>query len=86
VSYYKNPNEIVNFIIYQQRGMNRIKETLKSQGRTQKWFASKMGKTENTVSLWSLNKIQPSVEDLYKIAELLSVNVKDLLVDNKESK
>jgi putative transcriptional regulator len=63
--------------------MNNIKQILKDQGRTQKWIASKMERSENTISLWSLNKIQPSVEDLYKIADLLNVNVKDLLTDNK---
>jgi putative transcriptional regulator len=66
--------------------MNNIKQILKDQGRTQKWMASKLERSENTISLWSLNKIQPSVEDLYKIAELLNVNVKDLLIDNKPTK
>ena len=45
-----------------------------------------MGRSENTISLWCLNKIQPSLEDLYKIADLLNVNVKDLLIDNKRIK
>jgi putative transcriptional regulator len=65
--------------------MNKLKETLKSQGRTQKWIAAKMERSENTISLWCLNKNQPSVEDLFRIAEILDVNVKDLLVDNKKS-
>jgi putative transcriptional regulator len=66
--------------------MNRLKEIIKKQGRTQKWISSQMGRSENTISLWCLNKIQPSLEDLYKIADLLNVNVKDLLIDNKRIK
>lgn len=66
--------------------MNKIKQILKDQGRSQKWFASKMEKTENTVSLWVLNKVQPRLEDLYKAAELLEVEVNDLLVNKKKIK
>lgn len=35
---------------------------------------------------YTTNKRQPSLEDLYRIAEILNVNVKDLLVDNIEAK
>ncbi len=64
--------------------MNRIKAVLQEQGRTQKWFATNMEKTENTISLWTTNRIQPSIEDLYKAANLLGVDVRDLLVGNDE--
>jgi putative transcriptional regulator len=60
--------------------MNRLKEIIKNQGRTQKWIASQIDRSENTISLWCLNKIQPSIEDLYRIAELLNVDPRDLLV------
>jgi putative transcriptional regulator len=66
--------------------MNKIKETLKNQGRTQKWIASKIDRSENTISLWCLNKIQPSLEDLYHIAELLNCEVADLLVKKNKLK
>jgi transcriptional regulator with XRE-family HTH domain len=38
-----------------------------------------MEKTENTISLWVLNKVQPSLEDVYKAANLLNVEITDLL-------
>ena len=66
--------------------MNKLKEVLKIERRTQKWFAGEMCKTENTISLWVLNKVQPSIEDLYKAAELLNVEVSDLLEKKKDIK
>jgi len=66
--------------------MNKLKQVLKQQGRTQKWFAGEMNKTENTISLWVLNKVQPSLEDLYKIADLLQVEITDLLEKKKNIK
>jgi len=36
------------------------------------------------VNSYVQNRRQPSIEDLYKIVEILDVLVKDLLVDNKE--
>ncbi len=68
--------------------MNRIKLVLK-QGeyrRTQKWLASELGKTENTVSNWVKNYNQPSVEELYRIADLLNCTVAELLVEKENLK
>lgn len=59
--------------------MNRIKEILIEKGITQTWLARKMKKSFNTVNEYSRNVRQPSLEDLYKIANILDVNVKDLL-------
>ena len=64
--------------------VNKLKEVLQSQGRSQRWFADQMSKSENTVSLWTLNRVQPSLDDLYKAARLLGVEVKDLLADLSE--
>jgi len=64
--------------------VNKLKEVLQSQGRSQKWFAKEMSKSENSISLWTQNKVQPSLEDLYKAARLLSVEVKDLLTELDE--
>lgn len=65
--------------------MNRIKEVLKDKGISQTWLAEKMGKSYPTINEYARNKRQPSIEDLYKIAEILQVNVKDLLVDNEKN-
>ena len=62
--------------------MNRIKEVLEDKGIKQKWLAEKLGKSYNMVNSYVQNRRQPSLEDLYKIAEILSVNVTTLLKDN----
>lgn len=62
--------------------MNRIKEVLDTQGRSQKWLAAQIGKSYNMVNAYVQNRQQPRLEVLYKIAEVLSVNPKDLLSEN----
>ena len=44
-----------------------------------KWLATQVGHTENTVSRWCSNKVQPSLEKLVKIAEVLEVDIRGLL-------
>jgi putative transcriptional regulator len=63
--------------------MNCIKEVLENQGRSQRWLADKLGKSYNMVNAYVQNRQQPRIEILYEIADLLSVDVKDLLVSNK---
>jgi putative transcriptional regulator len=62
--------------------MNRIKEVLDDKGIKQTWLAEKLGKSYNMVNSYVKNRRQPSIEDLYKIAEILDVNAKDLLTDS----
>ena len=61
--------------------MNRIKEILKDKGISQTWLAEKMDKSYPTINEYARNKRQPSLEDLYKIAEILNVEVKKLLIE-----
>ena len=63
--------------------MNCIKEKLENQGRSQRWLADKLGKSYNMVNAYVQNRQQPRIEILYEIADLLAVDVKDLLVSNK---
>lgn len=65
--------------------MNRIKEILKAKGITQTWLAEKMNKSYTTINEYARNVRQPSVEDLYEIADILQVQVTDLLVNKKNS-
>ena len=60
--------------------MNRIKEVLEEKGIKQIWLAEKLGKSYNMVNSYAQNRRQPSIECLYKIAEILNINVKELLV------
>ena len=64
--------------------MNRIKEVLKDKGISQAWLAKKLDKSYNTINEYARNVRQPSLEDLYKIAEILNVEAKELLVPIKE--
>jgi len=59
--------------------MNRIKEVLKEQGRTQVWLAGKIGKSQGTVALYVNNKLQPTLDTLFKIAQYLEINPKKLI-------
>ena len=63
----------------QQIVMNRINVTLVEKQKTNRWLAEQMGKSENTISRWCSNKSQPSLEDLFKIAELLGVDYTELI-------
>lgn len=63
--------------------MNRIKEVLKDKGITQTWLAKKTGKSYNTINEYARNVRQPSLEDLYAIADILDVSVKELIVENR---
>ncbi len=62
--------------------MNRIKAVLEEKGIKQKWLAEKLGKSYNMTNSYVQNRSQPSLEDLNRIADILSVDVKDLIVSN----
>ena len=63
--------------------INRIKIALVENGKTGKWLAEQVGKNEATISRWCSNKMQPSLDTLVRISELLDIDVKDLILSNK---
>ena len=63
--------------------INRIKAVLAEKQLTGKWLAEEIGKSENTISKWCSNKVQPSLEVLLEIATLLSIDIRELLVSTK---
>lgn len=63
-----------------KRKYNRIKAILAEQGKSNKELAALLDMSERTVSRWSTNGRQPSVEMLYEIAKMLKVEVRELLV------
>jgi len=65
--------------------MNRIKEILEEKGIKQTWLAEKLGKSYNMVNSYVKNRQQPRLEVLYKIAEILEVDVKELLIDSNKN-
>lgn len=63
--------------------INRIKVILAEKKRTNRWLAKEIGKDPATVSKWCTNSSQPDLSTLKKVAELLDVDVKDLLWSTK---
>jgi putative transcriptional regulator len=59
--------------------MNRIKEVLETKGIKQTWLAEQLGKSYNMVNAYVQNRQQPRLEDLYRNAAILGVDVKELL-------
>ena len=63
--------------------MNRIKKVLDEKGIKQVWLAEKLGKSFNMVNGYCQNRRQPSLEVLYEIAQILNVDVSELLISKK---
>ena len=60
--------------------INRIKLVLVEKKRTSKWLSEQLGVTPSTVSKWCTNSSQPDITNLLKIASLLDIDIKELLV------
>lgn len=60
--------------------INRLKAVLAEKNRKGKWLAEQLGKNEATVSRWCSNSSQPSLEMLVKIASILNVNPRELII------
>ena len=65
------------------KDFNRLKVVLVERKRTSRWLATELGKNYTTVSKWCTNTSQPDLPTLNKIADLLDVDVKDLIVSNR---
>lgn len=63
---------------------NRIKSVLAEKNRSGKELADALGVGDETVSTWCTNARQPSVKRLFEIAAILDVDVRTLLVSNKQ--
>ena len=46
-------------VLLKRKQMNRIKEVLEKQGRSQKWLAAQIGKSYNMVNSYVQNRRQP---------------------------
>ena len=62
------------------KDINRIKVVLVEKKRTNKWLAEQMGVKPSTVSKWCTNSSQLDIASLLKQADLLEVDIKELLV------
>lgn len=63
--------------------LNRIKEILVIKEMKQKELAEKIGRSTNNVASICNNKVQPHLKDLKRIADVLDVDIRDLLVPSK---
>lgn len=67
-----------------KRDINRLKVVLAEKKRTNKWLAEAMGKDPATVSKWCTNTSQPGLETLLEIADILKVDIKELLHSSRK--
>ncbi|WP_032571191.1 helix-turn-helix transcriptional regulator [Bacteroides fragilis] len=65
------------------KDLNRLKVVLAEQKKTGKWLAERLGKDTSTVSKWCSNKMQSSLEMLMRIAEILDVDIRELIITTK---
>ena len=61
------------------RKINRIKVILAERNKTNKWLCDELGVAQTTVSKWVTNSSQPPMETFMRIAQLLEVNLDDLV-------
>ena len=73
-----------NLNILAMNELNRINVVLVEHKRTGKWLAEQLGVSVTTTSRWCSNAAQPDLCTLAKIALLLDVDVKDLIVSTKK--
>ncbi len=66
------------------RTYNRIKAVLAENNKSNNWLAEQLDMNVNTISKWCTNRTQPSIETFFAIADVLDVDVRELLVSNKQ--
>ena len=66
-----------------KKNLNRIKAVLADAGQTNKWLADQLSKDPVPISKWCTHTTQPDLQTLSRIAEVLGVNIRELLVDLK---
>lgn len=59
--------------------LNKIKVVLAEKNKSNKWLSDQLGVSPTTVSKWVTNTCQPPIETSMRIAQLLNVNLDDLV-------
>ena len=65
--------------------LNRIKGAQADAGKTNLWLAEQVGRDPVTVSKWCTNTSQPDLQTLSRIADVLGIDVRELLVSKIKS-
>ena len=61
------------------KDINRLKLVLVEKKRTAKWLSGELGNSPVTLSKWCSNTTQPSLKILDKIADILEIDIRELL-------
>ena len=69
--------------IMSKEDINRLKVVLVEKKRTAKWLAEQVNRDPATVSKWCTNTVQPTLDTLRQVADLLDVDIKELLYLSK---
>lgn len=64
--------------------LNRLKAVLADACQTNKWLAEQLGKDPVTISKWCTNTTQPDLQTLYRISDLLNIDIRELLVSRNQ--
>ncbi|MBD5345539.1 MAG: helix-turn-helix transcriptional regulator [Bacteroides sp.] len=67
----------------ERQKLNRIKAVLAETGHTGKWLAEQLGRDPVTISKWCTNTSQPDLYTLNQIANLLDLDIINLIQGNK---
>lgn len=59
--------------------LNKIKVVLAEKNKSNKWLSDQLGVSPTTVSKWVTNTCQSPIETFMRIAQLLNVNLDDLV-------
>lgn len=66
--------------------LNRIKLVLVEKDLSQTWLAERIGKSFSTVNAYCCNRQQPNLVTLQKIADVLKVEMRYLIIENATNK
>ena len=71
------------YIYEYMANLNRLKVVLAEKEKTGKWLAEQLGKSTCTVSKWCKNSVQPDLQTLERIAQLLNIDKRDWLTPSQ---
>jgi DNA-binding Xre family transcriptional regulator len=78
--YFAFKFKILNMVT---KDLNRLKLVLVEKKKTGVWLSEQLGVTAVTVSKWCNNVTQPTLPTLDRIAELLEVDPRQLIIGNE---
>lgn len=71
--------------VFSMEEINRLKVVLVERKRTNKWLSEQLGVSPSTVSKWCTNSSQPDLGCLLRIADILEVDINELIVREKHT-